>query len=232
MSVAGDEATSTSTASASPPSPLPNPPPDSMEAANRDHKRRRLNSESRDDQDTLVMSTDPPVPDSPSVPALTFESSEQQVEMTIRSQLPSSSNPQDHVPAAHDNNNNDDDDDDDLVTTTATDDTHLDLHVRPANGPTYLDQTMQSESGDADTNNAIVGGGDASADSPPVIAVSDDEDDEANDDHVELMVDCTSPIPHRYDYDAESYFQTFPFTQNGNYLVAVVNIGAHLQSSE
>ncbi|PVH98418.1 hypothetical protein DM02DRAFT_657374 [Periconia macrospinosa] len=205
MSVAGgDEAISSPSptlapsTSTSPPSSLPNPPPDSMEEADRDHKRRRLNSESKQDTDAVAMSTDQSVPDSPAVPALTLDPAEQHLQMTIRSQPPSSSNPQDQ---------------------------DQDYDHDPDDAATSDYQVPSSDPGDDDTHISTLGGGDAAADSPPVIAIPDDDEDE---DDTELMVDCTAPASLHIQYDAESYFERFPFTKDGNYMLALSNVAAHL----
>ncbi|CAI6334505.1 unnamed protein product [Periconia digitata] len=201
MSVAGDDAISSSNA-ASPPSPLPNPPQDSMEIANRDHKRRRLNSESKDDLDILAMSTDRSVPDSPSVPHLTLDPSDQQVEMTIRSQPPSSSNPQEQ---------------DELATTSedvlASDTVHVDTNDSPLGG------------GDASADSPPV----IELLSDTDEAANDDDDDD--DDDVEIMADYTPSGPIHIEYDVESYFLNFPYTKNDDFVAAVVVVTNHFHAN-
>jgi ubiquitin carboxyl-terminal hydrolase 34 len=170
--------------------PVSPPPRDSMEDADPSltRKRPRLDSGSKD---TLAMPTDSAPLNTTAAPPR-----EQQVEMTIRSQPPTSSQALDGV-----------------------DDTE---HVPVAAAP--ADEDIDLEAAAFSTDIAPALGDDDPADSPPVIAIDDDDSDN--------MIGFAVPSAAQLDYDAEVYFQRFPFTQHGNYLQAVHSIAQHFQGSK
>jgi ubiquitin carboxyl-terminal hydrolase 34 len=173
--------------------PVSPPARDSMEDADPSltRKRPRLDSGSKE---TLAMPAE-----QTTAPNTAATLREQQVEMTIRSQPPSSSQAMD---GANDPESLPD-------TTTAT---------------IALGEDTDSEAAVASTENGLTDVDEGSADSPPVIAIDDDDND--------TMVGGTVPSAVQIEYDAELYFQRFPFAQHGNYLQAVHNIAQHFRDSK
>ncbi|KAF2715127.1 hypothetical protein K504DRAFT_446027 [Pleomassaria siparia CBS 279.74] len=165
-------------------------------------KRPRLDSGSKDNR---AMSTDPaPLP---SVDTSAASSSEQPVEMTIRSQPPGSSLPTDGA--------------DDAVHTIFVP-TVLD-HEAPT---PLMDSIENGFTLDADQDVDV--DQDATADSPPVVAIVDDDVEDA-------MCDYTESASRyiQVDYDEDEYFGQFPFTNgfHGNYNSALRSITQHFHGS-
>ncbi|KAL5390450.1 hypothetical protein PMIN04_005859 [Paraphaeosphaeria minitans] len=180
--------------------PASPPPRDSMEDADPSltRKRPRLDSGGVEipamhtDTDT---DTDTDA-DSAAVPP------EQQVEMTIRSQPPSSSHARDAAASTDD------------ARATATSDEAI--HV-----PVATDGAS-SRANDAD------GAGDSYADSPPVIAIDDDDDD---DDEADPMAGYATAASFCVEYDPDAHLSMFPFAHNGDYMYAAQEIAKYIQSN-
>lgn len=176
--------------------PASPPPRDSMEDADPSltRKRPRLDSGGAE---TPVMHADTDTESEPTAVLL-----EQQVEMTIRSQPPSTSHTRDAAAGA-----------DDAHATAASNEA---AHI-----PAAIDGTS-SGANDAD------GANDSASDSPPVIAIDDDDDD----DDADLMARYATAASLRVDFDPDAYLSRFPFAHNGDYLYAAQEIAKYIHTSE
>lgn len=186
------------TADQAPSVPASPPPRDSMEDADPSLTRKRPRL---DNGEALAMPADSASTNDPIA-----HPSEQQVEMTIRSQPPASSHTMDGAGSTND-----------ASTSAAI--------------PNDEIQETESDATIAGPEDGAADAEDASADSPPVIALDDDEDDDEEIDTGETMAGHEAPSALHFEYDAETYFQQFPFAQHGNYMQAVHNIAQHFQGS-
>ncbi|KAK7181105.1 ubiquitin carboxyl-terminal hydrolase, partial [Paraphaeosphaeria sporulosa] len=176
--------------------PASPPPRDSMEDADPSLTRKRPRLDSGG-VETPAMHTDTDTDaDSTTAPL------EQQVEMTIRSQPPSSSHTRDAAAST-----------DDARATAASDEA---IHV-----PAAMDGAS-SGANDAD------GADDSSADSPPIIAIDDDDDDDGD---ADPMAGYATAASFGVDYDPDAHLSMFPFAHNGDYMYAAQEIAKYIQSN-